>query len=255
LCAGLINDALITRFSELGREVLDFRPVELISEHPSDDFLRTAVVAGDPCPDWLSVRPLHELEVRVLDFTKGSLLLGMAMNMRSRKRILRSCKELLDDGFDLTGLYLTVAQQATDSRLSPQREVMGRVASVKDGTLALDDAREGLTSLEAASTRLECKPEAFNRCLRHVYGASADRVSAGLDDTLARWRSGPERLKRLETLLDHFDTEPRGRLARDVVEDRDGNLVGRDVKDNSPSATGKPFRHQMSVRAEQLFHT
>ena len=36
----LVSNALISHFAVLGREVTDFAPIELISNHPGDDFLK-----------------------------------------------------------------------------------------------------------------------------------------------------------------------------------------------------------------------
>ena len=48
-----------------------------------------------PCPDWLSVKPIYELDVRVFRLGKVDPFVGVAVNVHTRKRILATCDVLL----------------------------------------------------------------------------------------------------------------------------------------------------------------
>lgn len=199
----LVRNALISHFAEMGREVTDFAPIELISNHPGDDFLRTAA-ADLPCPPWLSVKPVYELDVRVFRLGNGDPFVGVAVNVRSRKRILATCDVLLKQGLNLTGVYVSTEQERTDHRVAPRWELMGRVAEVDGERLILDDAREGVTEVGASSARVETRHAVFQDCLQNVFGKSAQRIEDFMEEALTALRVGPARLEKIEKLLDYL---------------------------------------------------
>jgi argonaute-like protein len=199
----LVRNALISHFAAMGREVIDFAPVELISNHPGDDFLKSA--AGDlPCPEWLSVKPVYELDLRVFRVGKAEPFVGVAVNVRTRKRILATCDVLLQANIDLMGLYVSRERERTDHRVVPRWDLIGRIVKIEGDRLILEDARDGVTELAAHSARIETRHDGFQRCLKQVFGKSAPRIEGFLQNDLSASRLGPVRLEKIEKLLDYL---------------------------------------------------
>ncbi len=212
----LVSNALISHFALLGREVTDFAPIELISNHPGDDFLGTA--ARDlPCPDWLSVKPIYELDVRVFRLGKLDPFVGVAVNVHTRKRILATCDVLLRHKLDLVGLYVASERDRTDHRVTPRWDLMGRVVKVDGDRLILDDARKDVTEIAAASARVETSYRVFQRCLTCAFGTAAPRVEGFLEAELSALRVGPARLEKIAKLLDYLGGRPLQLLPKAAV--------------------------------------
>lgn len=203
----LVSSALITHFASMGREVTDFAPIQLISNHPGDDFLKVA--AGSlSSPEWLSVKPVYELDVRVFRIGSVEPFVGVAVNIHTRRRILATCDILLEQGFKLAGLYVSRERERTDHRVSPRWDLMGRVVKVEGDRLILEDTRKGVAELATASARIETGYDVFRQCLSHVFGKSTPRIEGFLEEGLCSLRVGPARLEKIEKLLDYLGGRP-----------------------------------------------
>src|SRR5947209_11328675 len=65
LAASLIRNALLNRLADLGGISLGYQPMKVIGRR---DLLRTSCPDGIPPPDWLSLRPLYEVDIRPIFF-------------------------------------------------------------------------------------------------------------------------------------------------------------------------------------------
>jgi hypothetical protein len=203
----LVSNALITHFASMGREITEFAPIQLISNHPGDDFLKVAASPASS-PEWLSVKPVYELDVRVFRIGTVEPFVGVAVNVRTRKRISATCEVLREQGLDLVGLYVSQERERTDHRVTPRWDLMGRVAKIEGDRLILDDTRREVAELTITSARVEARHGVFQRCLSHVFGKASPRIEGFLEEGLNGLRVGPARLEKVEKLLDYLGGRP-----------------------------------------------
>lgn len=206
LAAALIRNALVDYLAGLGRQIEGFRPIAFISRSKSENLLAGATPAGVECPDWLFVRPLFEMDVRVMRLDKREPFVGLALNVRTLRRINIACNELLRGGLALEGSYVGSLCASEDSRIAPYLQVVGRVERVIGDMLHLADARDGRATITASDAVLEARPDTFTRVLEHVFRQNAQRISTSLDGRLQTLRSGPGRLDRLSKVITFLST-------------------------------------------------
>ncbi len=199
LCAALTRNALIDLYFTRKCEILDFQPVEIISGSTQQNLLAT-VLSGVQIPEWLSIRQLCEMDVRVFNNADGPFL-GIAVNLRIRKRLLCTCDRLLALGIDLHGLRVAVQTPSDDPRVQALRKTLGRVAEIADSVIHLKAAREQITKVAATQAYLALDPEALRRVLRILFGAKSAEVAIKLEGAVASLSQGKTRLERLESVL------------------------------------------------------
>lgn len=204
LCAALIQNSVINHFHGMSCEILDFKPIQIITRSTKENFLATVVSNGVTCPDWLSVRPLCEIDVRVIDAAKGKAFIGIALNIRCRRRVLSDCEQLLREGLSLSGLYVRKDLPSKDPRVAPLTKLLGRIANVDGSSLILDHTMSDTAKVEAREVKLKCDHEALLRCLRHLFGSDAERIATALDRAVASTQTGPMRLKKLDAILNYL---------------------------------------------------
>lgn len=117
LAAALIRNALVNYICGLPRKVLAYVPITFLANESKENFLFGALPAGLPCPDWLSVCPLYEADVRVFHFDRRSPFVGVCLNVRTKRQMNRTCAELLEDGFPLLGHYVKKRLPPDDPRI------------------------------------------------------------------------------------------------------------------------------------------
>lgn len=200
LAAMLLRHGLINDYLQRGCEVTDYRPIEVISGSARQNLLSAVVPNGRDTPDWISIRQLAEMDLRPISGGKYPFL-GLAINLRIRKRIQRSCLELLQLGIQLESLYVAVAGHSDDPRVTPRNRVVGRIAAVEGETLHLEDTREGSISLDAGEAFLRVDAVAFERVLTAVYGPQARAYEDCLDTHLVTLSQGKLRLDKIQAIL------------------------------------------------------
>ena len=88
-----------------------------------------------------------------------------------------------------------------DPRLGLRPQTVGRVASISDGQLVLEDHREGFDTVEASRARLSGSKVDFDWCVRTLLGGEADRVLNDAKLATSQLHSGPGRLRMIEETL------------------------------------------------------
>lgn len=207
LCSTLIRNALINYFYSLGRTLLDYFPIMLVADGANDEFLSQSMLHGLECPEWLSIRPLFEIDVRQFDLDARPPFVGLTLDLRTTRQILWPCSELIKDGFDPRGLYVKRQLEIRDPRIFPLRVLVGRIEAINQGILELSDSREGFEEISADEAFLETRLEAYERCLSYACGKFLPQVKARLDVQLANLRRGPERLERLNRALSYISKQ------------------------------------------------
>jgi hypothetical protein len=199
LVATLARNALIEQYFQRKCEILDFRPIEVVSTSTQQNFLTTAL-PNERIPAWLSIRQLCEIDVRVFS-DSGRAFLGIVLNLRMRRRLLCACDELLNIGVDLCGLKVVVLKPGSDPRVQPLRQPVGRVLKVLGDALQVNGANGELTEIPAKEGRLNLGPQAFRRVLNALFGTRAESILIKLDTALASLSQGQVRLEKLKSVL------------------------------------------------------
>jgi hypothetical protein len=216
LCTTLIRNSLINYFHSIGRTLFDFLPIKLVADGKADELLSQSIPTGVTCPEWLSIRPLFEIQVRVFNLDDRPPFVGLTLDLRTTKQVHCPCSELINQGFDPRGLYVRRRLEIRDARITPRFQLVGRVEAFTKGNLELTDAREGFDFIPADEAFLETRPDAFDRCMQHAFGSSLPRVKAELNVRTANLRNGPQRLNRLNLVLNYI-SKKNLELAQDVT--------------------------------------
>lgn len=202
LAAALVRNSLINHLHDLPRKVYDYRPITFLADETKENLLRQALPDGTMCPAWLSMCPMYEAEVRVFHFDRQTPFVGMCLNLFTRRRITRSCQDLLADGFRVEGYYVGKHVQGHDPRIQPRFRLAGRVERVDGVRLLLSDHRPDEGTIDAADAFIEAA--AFGPLVRHALGDTADVTLERLYTSHDELSGGPARLERLRTICRYF---------------------------------------------------
>jgi len=202
LTAALVRNALINHLHALPRKVYDYRPVAFLADELKENLLQQVLPPGTTCPAWLSVCPLYEADVRVFHFDRQDSFVGVCMNVCTRRRIARSCHDLLANGFRPEGYYVGRLRPTADPRIQARFRLAGRVERVEGSRLILSDHRPEESALDAGDAFIEAA--AFEFLVRHAFGGAAGMALDRLAGVLTNFRTGPARLKRLRDICGYF---------------------------------------------------
>jgi hypothetical protein len=208
LCAALVRNALLNRLYQLERPVYGYRPLRFAATGPKNNLLALSLPPPLDCPDWLSIHPFYMADVRVFHLDGQPPLVGIAFDVRTHRRISLSCKELLERNFSPVNLYVGRTVANPDPRIAPHLELLGRVNNIDGEFLLLTDARPDLSSIDAADAVLEPRWDAFDRCLRHLFGDQIDQIQAALNREVTSIRTGPTRLEKLSAAVQYLGKTP-----------------------------------------------
>ena len=209
LAANLVQNALLQMLLKLPREVFRFDPLCFLADFKKENILKQAAPNGLECPDWLGVCPSFELSVRKFGFERDKQSLGVAIGVRTKKRIDRTCKQLIDDGLNPIGRYVGIHKNSPDARIRPKLSLVGRVEHVDGDTLTLTDCDDpDREAISASEVWLERSWANFEDCISLFFGNQARHVQSRLDEALASFRSGPNRRSKLESIAKYLGQQP-----------------------------------------------
>ncbi|WP_146678854.1 argonaute/piwi family protein [Pirellula sp. SH-Sr6A] len=198
----MMRNALISHLYAMPRKVYDFRPVTFLADESRENLLSKAVPDGVDCPNWLNVCPMFEADVRVFHFDQQEPFVGLCLNVFTRRRISRTCKELLADGFDIQGYYVGRQVLSTDSRIQPRFRLAGRVDRIDAERLILSDHRDNEDNVAPDEVQIEAA--AFEPLVRHALGDLAGATLERLRGLLENFYTGPSRFERLRATCKYF---------------------------------------------------
>jgi hypothetical protein len=203
LTASLIRNSLINYLARLPRPVLNYDPIRFISQ---EDILPSCLPAGSACPDWLGVRLLYDMAVRPIYFFKHEPLIAAVFDVRTTRILDRTAADLIADGFPIAGHYVTAnVSRNQDPRILPHRDLVGKVSAVNGSWLSLEDAKDDIQSVAAQDVWLEKR--AFPDYLAYRFQGNYQFIAAALEKARAELRSGPQKLKRIVSFVDHFTSK------------------------------------------------
>jgi len=230
LCA-LVREHLIQIFSGVGRgEILDYRPVKLVSSRPEDDLVAQVLQSG--VPPGLSQRVGYHFDARYSKSGGNEPTVLLSIDVVSHVQIDEPCSTLLRAGVKLEGRYVRIVTPSTDPRLRPKAPTVGKVSAVlANGTLRLDDHRDGHETVEAEAAFLEPRVENLQACLEAIYPRKHRRIGEQLRQQAGLVKQGPSRLGRIRRLLQflqgqswHIAPGLEVRLG-DLLEGKDDNFL------------------------------
>jgi|GEM_PF-5216356 len=195
LLPSLFSAALMKIFSG-SRDIVSDRPVTVLGGKSRSMISHTLL------PGWIQKRTIFRFDTRSIYRTHRQL--GIVCDAKSKNLILGTCADLLAKNVSLEGKYVQIEEDPFDSRLMKRRRLVGKIKRVRGDTLLLEDNVEGYKSIAAKKAFLEGRREVLNDCVMQILGKDADDVIAQAEDCEAKFHSGPERKKQIETTLEYL---------------------------------------------------
>jgi len=163
------------------------RPFRFLAQ--KDEFV-ASFAANHQLPDIVkrgfAIRPRFELEARTIELVEGELRVVVAMSVAMQWEISASLSDLAKQAVQLDGLYVVLKQPQPG-----ERRLVGRIKSVSQGNVELDETMDGRTSVGADLVRLEGSKFSFKRCLSRLLGTRYRDFEAQRDIWEAKFTSGP----------------------------------------------------------------
>ena len=198
LSAALVRNSLIDFYLTRKCEILGFRPVEIVSTVASQNVLIASLPKSERVPDWLSVRSLCQLDLRVVSANQKPFL-ALVVNIRMRKRIQANCLQLRAAGVDITGLLATRTSDPSDPRIAPLKHTIGVIRGFDADEILLDEGEEDRFPAQLCSLRVD--NEAFGRVMRSLYASKADRYLLAIEAKISDAQQAESRLERIQAIL------------------------------------------------------
>lgn len=133
-----------------------------------------------------AIRPRFELEARTIELVDGELRVVVAMSVAMQWEISASLSDLAKQSVQLDGLYVVLKQPRPG-----ERRLVGRIKSLNQGTVELDESMDGRTSIPADAVRLEGSKFSFKHCLSKLLGTRYRDFEVQRDIWEAKFTSGP----------------------------------------------------------------
>lgn len=133
-----------------------------------------------------AVRPRFELEARTIELVEGDLRVAVAMSVAMQWEVSASLVDLANQGVQLDGLYVLLKYPQPG-----ERRLVGRIRSVNQGNVELDETMDGRTSIATDLVRLEGSKFSFKRCLSKLLGQRYREFEAQRESWEATYTSGP----------------------------------------------------------------
>lgn len=201
LTAALIRNSLMQFLLALPRRVTHFDPLSFLADSTKENLLAQCLPAGEDCPAWLGVYPCYELSVRKFKLDQQDERLGIALSMKSNKRIDFDCHKLAELGIDVVGKYVGKWRQNADRRIEPGLELVGKVDALDGKNLLLTDCHDSQqTSIASDEAFLERSWANFDNCIEHIFKENASSVTSKLAGVIGEFKTGPASLKKLKAI-------------------------------------------------------
>lgn len=232
MVAGLVNDALIRKFSIYAP--IRWRPFTFVGKRKDMDLTDTARSTVDGALlDRFHVRPRYVLDARVMEVRNCDPFVGLAVDVSTRWEITAGLHELQDAGIELAGLYVVYR-----SPPAGQPRLAGRVGTVDGGMVRMVEGRQGLTEVPVDAVMLEGRADVFRRCLQRLLGhRDCERFMTALDRSIGDLLRGPPRLAEVR------------RIAGTVLADPLPLTHGMDATFGEPIIVDDAGRYRSVVRA------
>ncbi len=179
------------------------RPLKLVSLEAKNDIAHGLFGQRSQGRFPLHVRRGFNLEARSVYLKQGPRT-ALAIDAITHADLDGTCADLIDDDFDLQGLYVLSLDQADSKQGRPA--VVGQVQRVDGSTIYLGGDRRGdRVQYDASSLALELGPVALPRLAVHYAGPDAHEALWDERNNLA---TGSQRWERIAGFADHVGQRP-----------------------------------------------
>ena len=137
--------------------------------------------------------------------------LGLLVDVGTSNVIDLPAAELLEAKLDLVGCYVGTPGEEDDRTGMSRVRLLGRVTSVVDNTLLLDDVRDGSETarVEAADVMVEARQEILERATHALYPSKAEQALRKLRRIRAPYLSGDGKLEKITQMVDDLNGSAR----------------------------------------------
>jgi hypothetical protein len=194
----LVDESIIRTIVGWRYPLWRFNPASFVMRQDRRDLL--AAATGEQQIPWLHVFPQYTLAGRVIR-SRPSARFGLLLGIQTRWEIDDPVAALLDRGLDVLGRYVLSAHERADERRDPlaERQLEGRVDSVRDGILTLGDARDA-TSIPADQAWLEGRRANVLACIDLSGRPTPQEVIQRLDQGVASLVSAEGKYNRIQEI-------------------------------------------------------
>ncbi len=199
LLASLTLEALLRLFTGLGREVIGWHPLRVLSQQPSN-----LIPANSGLPNWLQRRVVFSFDTRTIRTSDKQSELVLVCGVRTTNQIEADCKTIVGAGVSIEGRYVTTYRPRSDERLRGKYTLAGRVTALRGSRIMLDDCGDGPSSMELADAFLENRKENLVWCAEQLIGSDAARALDTADQAASKYISGPGRLENTRKMFDYL---------------------------------------------------
>lgn len=206
LASALTKNAMIKHLNQQKRKLTSYEPISFLSEVKTDNLLEKSFPLNIKCPNWISIQVKPEITIKPMSFSHGHKIVAMSFNFWTKNLITATVSELIANGIDIKSLYVTTLKTSEDERFRQKNEVIGRAVDVQNGIIKLDATKDpGTTSLPADSAFIESRKENLLHCLQSLFPNDFSRIKQNLESELAKFRSGPTKIIRINALAAYFN--------------------------------------------------
>jgi hypothetical protein len=174
------------------------------------------------------IRPRFTCETRLIELQDQKLQSILVVGISMRWEIKASIESLADAGVDLAGLYVVRKE-----RVPGQRNLLGQIGSIRQGTVHFLDSFDGQPTTAAKELNLEPTRRSFDRCLQHLLGRDHVTFWNQYEILQAEYLGGAGYDRCLETLAP-FLTKHKGIYLGPDISVRVGDRVTFDARKPSP---------------------
>jgi hypothetical protein len=185
ILASRINHVLPNKFPKY--EALRQRPFTFLGL--KNELVGAVTEGWKPLHDLVAlfkVRPKFELDARLYELQDGDTRVGLFVSVSTKWDIMALLSDLQGAGISVGGLYVVRRNPTAD-----ERRLVGEVASVTGGIVALSNSFDGLTEIEEDKVWVEGSRYSFKRCLGALLRGRYEEFDKRRSDAEAELMGGP----------------------------------------------------------------
>ncbi len=118
------------------------------------------------------IRPRFACETRLIELKEGELQIVLVLGVAMNWSVEAPLDSLQDSGLNLAGLHI-IRRKPVEG----ERQLIGRIASLEDGRVILEESFENIASIATNAVQLEGSKAVFARCLTALLGDRYDEFN------------------------------------------------------------------------------
>lgn len=129
--------------------------------------------------------------------------IGLLWDLEIQKSCATSLEQLEGNGLALEGLVVERLVAAEDSRMQPQRRLVGRIGSLVDNDAVLSERFQNVEARQPLNELyLEASPENLRHLIRHLAKNAAGRAHSKIDEIIFSNSQGRARMEHIARISD-----------------------------------------------------